>query len=311
VTSNVDEGFSESTPAPELIEAGFALEIADAPVLHAGLNLADMAHVLVLREQRVIPADAAERLLGLLLEVSGWPAERFPYDPRYGDAYNSRERFFVERLGPDAGWLHAGRPRREAGRIALRICLRRMALELMRDAAGFAAAVATLAEATAETFMPDQTYLQQAQPSTFGHYVLAFAYPALRDAGRLRDGFDWVNQSPAGAGCVNGSRLALSRERTARLLGFEGVIDHTRDAMWQTDGFVDLLATGASLASTLSKLAEDLEIWDSREFDFVSLAGPYTRASVLMPQKRNPYALSIVRGAAGVLLGGSQGSSGW
>jgi argininosuccinate lyase len=190
-----------------------------------------------------------------------------------------------------------------AGRIALRVCLRRMSLELMRDAAGFAAAVATLAEATAETVMPDQTYLQQAQPSTFGHYVLAFAYPALRDAGRLRDGFDWVNQSPAGAGCVNGSRLALSRERTARLLGFEGVIHHTRDAMWQTDGFVDLLATGASLASTLSKLAEDLEIWDSREFDFVSLAGPYTRASVLMPQKRNPYALSIVRGAAGVLLG--------
>jgi argininosuccinate lyase len=303
VTGNVEEGFSESAPAPELIEAGFALEVADAPMLHAGLNLADLAHVLALRDQGVIPADAAGRLLGLLLEVSGWPAERFPYDPRYGDAYNSRERFFVERLGPDAGWLHAGRPRREAGRIALRICLRRMALELMGDAAGFAAAVATLAEATAETFMPDQTYLQQAQPSTFGHYVLAFAYPALRDAERLRDGFAWVNRSPAGAGCVNGSRLALSRERTARLLGFEGVIDHTRDAMWQTDGFVDLLATGASLASTLSKLAEDLEIWDSREFDFVSLAGPYTRASVLMPQKRNPYALSIVRGAAGVLLG--------
>jgi argininosuccinate lyase len=289
VTGNVEEGFSESAPAPELIEAGFALEVADAPMLHAGLNLADLAHVLALRDQGVIPADAAGRLLGLLLEVSGWPAERFPYDPRYGDAYNSRERFFVERLGPDAGWLHAGRPRREAGRIALRICLRRMVLELMR--------------ATAETFMPDQTYLQQAQPSTFGHYVLAFAYPALRDAERLRDGFDWVNRSPAGAGCVNGSRLALSRERTARLLGFEGVIDHTRDAMWQTDGFVDLLATGASLASTLSKLAEDLEIWDSREFDFVSLAGPYTRASVLMPQKRNPYALAIVRGAAGVLLG--------
>jgi argininosuccinate lyase len=303
VASNVEEGFSESTPAPELIEAGFALEVADAPMLHAGLNLADMAHVLALLEQRVIPVAAARRLLGLLLEVARWPADRFPYDPSYGDAYNSRERFFAERFGTDAGWLHAGRPRREAGRIALRVCLRRMTLGLMRDAAGFAAAVASLAEATADTLMPDQTYLQQAQPSTFGHYVLAFAYPALRDAGRLRDGFDWVNQSPAGAGCVNGSRLALSRERTARLLGFEGVIDHTRDAMWQTDGFIDLLATSASLVSTLSKLAEDLEIWDSREFDFVSLAGPYTRASVLMPQKRNPYALSIVRGAAGVLLG--------
>src|SRR6266699_3433678 len=239
-------------------------------MLHAGLNLADMAHVLALLDHRVIPVVAARRLLGLLVEVSRWPAERFPYDPRYGDAYNSRERFFAERLDTDAGWLHAGRPRREAGRIALRVCLRRMTLGLMCDAAGFAAAVASLAEATADTLMPDQTYLQQAQPSTFGHYVLAFAYPALRDAGRLRAGFDWVNQSPAGAGCVNGSRLALSRERTARLLGFEGVIDHTRDAMWQTDGFIDLLAT---------------------------------RASLLMPQKRNPYALSIVRGAAGVLLG--------
>jgi argininosuccinate lyase len=73
--------------------------------------------------------------------------------------------------------------------------------------------------------------------------------------------------------------------------------------MWQTDGLVDLLATASGIATNLSKLAEDLEIWDSQEFDFVELAGPYTRASVLMPQKRNPYSLSIVRGAAGILIG--------
>lgn len=151
--------------------------------------------------------------------------------------------------------------------------------------------------------MPDQTYLQQAQPSTFGHYVLTFAYPALREANRLWSEQEWVNRSPGGAGCVNGSRLHISRTRTAELLGFDGVIEHTRDAMWQTDGLVTLLATAADLVSNLSKLAEDLEIWDSREFDFVDLAGPYTRASVLMPQKRNPYSLAIVRGAAGVLLG--------
>ncbi len=151
--------------------------------------------------------------------------------------------------------------------------------------------------------MPDQTYLQQAQPSTFGHYVLGFAYPALREADRLWSEKEWVNQSPGGAGCVNGSRLHLSRTRTAELLGFDGVIVHTRDAMWQTDGLVALLSAAASHVSNLSKLAEDLEIWDSREFDFVTLAGPYTRASVLMPQKRNPYALAIVRGSAGVLLG--------
>jgi argininosuccinate lyase len=95
----------------------------------------------------------------------------------------------------------------------------------------------------------------------------------------------------------------VSRTREAELMGFDGVIEHTRDAMWQTDGLVDLLATSASLLTNMSKLAEDLEIWDSQEFDYVDLAGAYTRASVLMPQKRNPYALSIVRGSAGVAIG--------
>src|SRR5579875_3714581 len=289
-------GPAREEPAPELVEAGFALEIADAPFLHAGLNLADMAHVLALRRQRVIPPEPAQRLLRLLLEVHQAPAQDFPYDAAHGDAYNSRERYFIERLGTDAGWLHAGRPRREAGRVALRLHLRRLIVGLMADLAGFVEAASDLATAHAETVMPDQTYLQQAQPSTFGH-------PALRDCDRLLRDLGWVNRSPGGAGCVNGSRLPLDRALVADVLGFDGVIEHTRDAMWQTDGLIDLLATAASVASNLSKLAEDLEIWDSQEFDFVALAGPYTRASVLMPQKRNPYALAIVRGATGVLIG--------
>jgi argininosuccinate lyase len=301
--SETKTGASAEPPAPELIEAGFALEIADAHLLHDGLNLADLAHVLVLREHGIVPPDAASRLLRCLLEVVEMPIEAFPYDPAFGDPYNCRERFFVERLGDDAGWLHAGRPRREAGRMALRLGLRRFVAGLMEDTAAFAGAVAGMATEHADTLVPDQTYLQQAQPSTFGHYVLTFAYPALRDADRLQSGLEWVNRSPAGAGCVNGSRLHVSRTREAELLGFDSVIEHTRDAMWQTDGLIDLLATGASLLSNMSKLAEDLEIWDSQEFDFVDLAGPYTRASVLMPQKRNPYALSIVRGAAGVAIG--------
>ena len=296
-------GFSTEAPAPELVEAGFALEIADAPLLHEGLNLADIAHVLVLRELGIVPEDAARRLLGVLLEIARTPVDSFPYDPQFGDAYNSRERYIAERLGSDAGWLHAGRPRREAGRIALRLRLRRQVGGLIVDTAGFASAVGEVAEANAETFLPDQTYLQQAQPSTFGHYALTFAFPSLRDAERLHAAMGWVNRSPGGAGCVNGSRLSIPRDREAELLGFGGVIEHTRDAMWQTDGLIDLLATCASLLTNMSKLAEDLEILDSAEFDFVDLAGPFTRASVLMPQKRNPYSLSIVRGAAGILIG--------
>ncbi len=296
-------GASDEAPAASLVEAGFALEIADAPLLHEGLTLADIAHVLDLRARGIVPEAAARRLLALLVETHGVAAADFPYEAIHGDPYNSRERHFVERIGDDAGWLHAGRPRREAARVALRLLLRSMIVDLVAEAAGFAASVAAVSEAHAGTLMPDQTYLQQAQPSTFGHYLLTFAYPALRDADRLLACLDWVNMSPGGAGCVNGSRLVSDRDHIARLLGFDGVIEHTRDAMWQIDGLVDLLATAASLVTNLAKLAEDLEIWDSQEFDFVELAGPYTRSSVLMPQKRNPYALAIVRGAAGVLIG--------
>ena len=141
MTGRTESGPSEEAPAPELVESGFALEVADAPLLHEGLNLADIAHVLVLREVDVIPEDAASRLLGVLLEVAGTRVEDFPYDPSYGDPYNCRERYFIERLGNDAGWLHAGRPRREAGRMALRLGLRRLVVGLMEDTAGFVCAV--------------------------------------------------------------------------------------------------------------------------------------------------------------------------
>ncbi|MFN3256384.1 MAG: argininosuccinate lyase [Ilumatobacter sp.] len=296
-------GASSDGPAQELIDAGFAWEIADAPLLHAGLNLADLGHVIDLHQRGVIPDRAAADLLSELLVAHATPAEEFPYDAQFGEPYNSRERLFAERLGNTAGWLHAGRPRREAARVAFRILLREQAACLVVEAGRFASDTATVASAHNEVLMPDQTYLQQAQPSTFGHYLLAFVPPALRDGERLVSALDEVNQSPGGAGCVNGSRLLEDRATIAELLGFGDVIEHTRDAMWQTDTFIDLLATSTSLISNQSKLAEDLEIWASQEFDYVDLAGPYTRSSVLMPQKRNPYALTIVRGASGVLIG--------
>lgn len=296
-------GFPTEEPAPELVAAGFALESADAPFLHRGLNLADIAHVVDLHGRGLVPPDATRALLRLLLDAYATPVEEFPYDPAYGEPYNSREKYFVARLGDVAGWLHAGRPRREAARIALRLHLRSQLVDLVEESARFTTAVADLAERHAETLLPDQTYLQQAQPSTFGHYVVSFAYPTARDGRRLLAGLEWVNTSPGGAGCVNGSRLLENRGLIASLLGFNGVIEHTRDAMWQTDGLIDVLATAASLITNQAKLAEDLEIWSSSEFDFVDLAGPYTRSSILMPQKRNPYSLSIVRGAAGVLIG--------
>jgi argininosuccinate lyase len=296
-------GPTELAPAQSLIDAGFATEIADAPYLHHGLNLADMAHVLDLHNRGLVPDDAFQDLARVLLEAHETSPEDFPYDPAWGETYNCREKHFAELIGDASGWLHAGRPRREAGRIALRLVLRRMGAELAIVTADFIEAITAIATDHAETYMPDQTYLQHAQPSTFGHYVLGFAAPAARDLRRLLIELESVNLSPGGAGCVNGTRLLSDRLQIANSLGFEGIIEHTRDAMWQTDGLISLLSIVTSLISNESKLAEDLEIWDSPEFDYVELAGPYTRSSVLMPQKRNPYALSIVRGASGVLIG--------
>ncbi|MEX3010626.1 lyase family protein [Hoeflea sp. TYP-13] len=297
------EGPSADGPAQELIDAGFAWEIADAPMLHHGLNVADLGHVLDLQHRGIIPGGAARQLLTVLMEAYHTDAADFPYDARHGEPYNSRERHFVERIGDAAGWLHAGRPRREAARVALRVVLRRLTAELIVSAGSFAETTAEFAARHRDVFMADQTYLQQAQPSTFGHYLLGFVPPAVRDCERLFTALEQINQSPGGAGCVNGTQLLADRQHIADLLGFDGVIDHTRDAMWQTDTFIDVLASSVSVLSNQSKLAEDLEIWSSQEFDYVDLAGPYTRASVLMPQKRNPYALSIVRGGSGVVIG--------
>jgi argininosuccinate lyase len=168
-------GGPQTGPAPELVASGFALENADAPILHRGYNLADMAHVLDLAERRIIPEHAQRALLALLLAAYGTEAADFPYDPAFGEPYNSRERFFVERIGDTAGWLHAGRPRREAARIALRLHLRAQIAHLVLAVARFVEETVGQSRRHVHTLMADQTYLQKAQPSTFGHYLLSFA----------------------------------------------------------------------------------------------------------------------------------------
>jgi argininosuccinate lyase len=298
------QGFPVTAPAPELVEAGFAYETEGAAMLHDGLNLADLAHVLDLLDRGIIPRDAAAELLDVVLTS---PFDAIGYDARDGEPYSSRERAFAARIGSVAGWLHAGRPRREATRIAFRLHLRRETARVVAAVAGLVDALTKRAGEHRATIFPDQTYLQQAQPSTVGHYLLSFAYPAHRDGQRLVEAVDWLNRSPAGAGAVNGTRLQTERASIAVRLGFAEVIENTRDAMWQVDGLVQLLSAVASLALTQSSLAEDLEIWASSEFDFVDLAEEHSRSSVLMPQKRNPYALTMIRGTAGVLIGALTG----
>ncbi len=296
-------------PAEELVNAGYAWEIADAPLLHDCLNVADLAHAVELTERKVLPGPAARALLDALLELTSLPANALDYDPGHGELYDSRERHLAMRIGSDAGWLRAGRTRREAVRTAFRMTVRRQVLDLIAAGAGLATAMADQSGRHLETLMPDYTYLQQAQPTTFAHYLSSFADPVLRDAARLLAEYGLINASPAGSGAANGSRIVSDRDASAHRLGFDSAVEHTRDAMWQTDPFLHVLTAATSLALTQDKIAEDLEIFASAEFGFVELADAYTRKSILMPQKRNPYALTVIRGSTGVLIGRMTGQA--
>lgn len=290
-------------PAPELVASGYALELSDAPLLHRGLTVADLAHVVGLHEAGVIPAGPAATLADALLALLATDPEDFPYDPVYGDAYNSRERELERRIGDTAGWLHTGRTRREAGRIAFRLSLLDRLLGLHDAVCRFTEAVLRRAEEHANTLWNDVTYLQPAQPSTFGHYLLSFAEEASRHLERVQAAHRWADTSPGGVGGVGGTRIPLDRRLLADLLGLSVVGGHTRDSMWATDGVVDAVVAASQATTTVDRLAEDLEVFTTPEFNYVTLDASLCRASVQMPQKRNPYALPVIRGGASSLLG--------
>jgi argininosuccinate lyase len=290
-------------PAPELMQSAFRLEINDAPILWPGLSLADLAHVIMLLEVGVVPDAVGARLLEMLLELHQHPLADFPMNPALEDVYSNREDWLKKRDEAAAGWLGAGRPRREPATIAYRLAVRRRLVILAGSLADLCRAITDIAEAHKTTLMPDYTYLQHAQPTTLSHYLLSFVYPMLRDMERLKRCFHQINQSPAGIGNINGSRLPVDRQRLADLLGFDGAITNTRDAMWQVDGPVEVMAMITALLLNLERLAEDLQIWNTSEFNLVELADRHARISLIMPQKKNPYSLAFVRGVAGSMIG--------
>lgn len=292
-----------SGPAPELVAAGYALELADAPLLHQGLLDADLAHVIGLHEAGILDDAVVRPLLAGLLAMGEVPFADFPYDVMLGDAYNSREKELVRRIGVTAGYVHLGRTRREAGRIAFRLAVRDRIESLADATADLADALSDCADDLADAVWADVTYLQLAQPSTFGHYLASFAEEAARHLPRLRAAHAWVDTSPAGSGGVAGTRMSLDRERLCELLGFAQVGRNTRDTMWTIDGLIDVMSAATQTVLTADRLAEDLQIFASAGFGLVTVDAALCRASVLMPQKRNPYALSVIRAGASTMIG--------
>lgn len=296
-----------SGPAVELVQTAFARELADQLALFRGMSLADMAYTVMLIEAGVIPPAAGSSLLNALLALHTYPSDFNP-TPELGDLYTNREAWLALRTTA-VGWLGAGRARRESTTTGYRITVR---TSILAFASALMKVGVTLVERASEyrsALMADYTYLQPAQPTTFGHYLLGFSYPLLRDLERLRALFNRTNQSPAGCGSVNGSRIPQNRERLASLLGFDGIAQHARDAMWQPDGPIETLSAIVSALVNLDRLAEDLQIFATAEFDLLELSDGHARASVIMPQKKNPYSLAYVRGATNELIGMQTGAS--
>ncbi len=289
------------SPGAELVAQAFAEELRHQACLAGAIGPVDLAYVLALTEAGLVPRDAGRELLAALLELHDHP-EQLALDPRRGDLYTNREAWLAART-PAADWLGAGRARREAITTAFHLVVCERVRALAASLAGLAKQLIALAERHREALIADYTYLQAGQPSTFGHYLLGFVGPLLRDLERAREFHKRFDRCPAGCGSTNGSRLAPDRERLAQLLGFNGLVAHARDAMWQTDGPIEGMALVVAALVNMDRLAEDLMVFASVEFGVVELGDAQARASKIMPQKKNPYALAYVRSAANQAIG--------
>jgi argininosuccinate lyase len=294
-------GRLDEKPSKELVRSAFSEELIAQSGLFSGMDLADLAYGVVLAESGVVAEKEAAELLAALLELRT-EGDALVLDPVLGDLYTNRENWLAERTSA-VGWLGAGRARRESTTTAYHIVLRRELLGLSASLCSLASALADGAKTHRDSLMPDYTYLQAAQPTTFGHYLLSFAFPVLRDLERIKALYVHINKSPAGCGSANGSTLVKDRARLAELMGFDGLVDHARDAMWQADLPIEALSMVVASLVNMDRLAEDLMVFSTAEFGVVSLSDAHARSSKIMPQKKNPFALSYIRALANQAIG--------
>lgn len=288
-------------PSQRLTDVAFKRELNAQLGLAAAIGWVDLAHTLTLAERAIIPQDEACALIAALLALHEAP-DSFVPTAEYGDLYTNREAWLAARTEA-VGWLGVARARREALTTAYHLVLCDELLGLGDALAGAAETLIALSLRHRDHMVPDYTYLQVAQPTTFGHYLQSFAWPMLRDLDRMRGLYERVDQSPAGIGSSNGSVTNQDRRKLADRLGFSQPVRHARDAMWNADVALEACAVALAAVVNLDRLAEDLMIFASAEFGFVALADRHTRASKIMPQKRNPFALAFVRATANRLIG--------
>ena len=262
------------------------------------------AHCAMLVETKILSAeDGAAILAGLDQILQEIESGQFTFRAELEDIHMNVESRLAEIVGEAAGRLHTARSRNDQVATDFRLWVRD-ALDGMEAALrGLQAVLIDKAEAHAATVMPGFTHLQAAQPVTFGHHMLAYVEMLGRDRGRLADARIRMNESPLGAAALAGTSFPIDRAMTAAALGFDRPCANSLDAVSDRDFALEFLSAAAICAVHLSRLAEELVIWTTAQFRFVTLSDGFTTGSSIMPQKRNPDAAELVRAKAGRVIG--------
>ncbi|CEK17668.1 argininosuccinate lyase [Chthonomonas calidirosea] len=263
-----------------------------------------IAHATMLGATGILPQEEAMKIVEGLKALEQELAEgrvALPEDAE--DVHTAIESLLYERIGDVAGKLHTARSRNDQVTTDLRLYLRDVCDRLTEEIREFQQTLVALAEREIQTVLPGFTHLQHAQPISLAHHLLAYFWMLDRDRERLHDCRKRLNRLPLGAGALAGTSFPIDRRRVAELLGFDAVLPNSLDAVSDRDFAVEFLSAAAILGMHLSRLAEEIILWNSPEFGFVELDDSVTTGSSIMPQKKNPDVAELVRGKTGRLYG--------
>ncbi len=266
--------------------------------------LGSRAHATMLAATGIITdADRDAILAGLDAIAADIAAEKFTFSEALEDIHMNVEARLAEKIGEPARRLHTARSRNDQVALDVKLWVRDAIDGLDAQVLGVMRALAARAALHHDWVMPGFTHLQAAQPTTFGHHLLAYVEMLSRDRGRLADARRRLNECPLGAAALCGTGFPIDRHMTAAALGFDGPTRNSLDSVADRDFALEFLAAGSILAVHLSRLAEEIVIWMSPPWRFIALSDAYTTGSSIMPQKRNPDAAELVRGKAGRVFG--------
>ncbi|MFN6999663.1 argininosuccinate lyase [Elioraea tepidiphila] len=262
------------------------------------------AHAAMLAARGIITeADRDAILAGLAQVAAEIESGRFTFSTEREDIHMNVEARLIELIGDPGRRLHTARSRNDQVALDVRLWVRDAIDALDAQLADCMRALVAQAEAHAATPMPGFTHLQIAQPTTFGHHMLAYVEMLARDRGRFADCRARLNECPLGAAALAGTSFPIDRHATAAELGFDRPMANSLDAVSARDYAIEFMAAAATCAANLSRLAEEIVIWMSAPWRFVTLSDAFTTGSSIMPQKRNPDAAELVRAKTGRING--------